>query len=204
MDYYHRQTIDGAGDVFRWTAKGWRRGKGERDRGQYDAPQAIFGACGGAAIYRRNVFEEVGGFDEDFFAFYEDVDWNLRAQLRGFSCRYVPTAVAYHMGSATIGRGFTDFTCYHLWRNVVWIIAKNLPVGALLRHAPKLVLGQLVNLGVAVIYGKLDVLWRAWRDAVRGLPRALRKRRELQARRRMGIRGLEAIAGDDGGGGAAL
>jgi GT2 family glycosyltransferase len=199
MDFEQREIIDGAGDVFTWAATGGRRGHGERDRGQYDEPRAIFGACGGAALYRREALERVGDFDEDFFAFYEDVDWNLRAQLAGFSCRFVPTAVVYHMGSATIGRGLSDFTRYHLWRNTLWIIAKDLPAGALARHAHQLALGQLVNLAVAVRDGKLGIWLKVWRDGLLGLPRALRKRREVQARRRIGRRELEAIVGPDGG-----
>jgi GT2 family glycosyltransferase len=198
-DFEQRDVIDGAGDVFTWAATGGRRGHGERDVGQYDQPRAIFGACGGAALYRRSALERVGEFDEDFFAFYEDVDWNLRAQLAGMSCRYVPGAVVYHMGSATIGRGLSDFTRYHLWRNTLWIIAKDLPASALLRHAPHLLLGQLVNLAVALRDRKLGIWLRVWRDALRGLPRALRKRRAVQARRRIGWRELEAIVGADGG-----
>jgi GT2 family glycosyltransferase len=198
-DFEQRDVIDGAGDVFTWAATGGRRGHGERDVGQYDQPRAIFGACGGAALYRRSALERVGEFDEDFFAFYEDVDWNLRAQLAGLSCRYVPGAVVYHMGSATIGRGLSDFTRYHLWRNTLWIIAKDLPAGALLRHAPHLLLGQLVNLAVALRDRKLGIWLRVWRDALRGLPRALRKRRAVQARRRIGLRELEAIVGPGGG-----
>jgi hypothetical protein len=167
--------------------------------GQYDEPRAIFGACGGAALYRRTTLQRVGEFDEDFFAFYEDVDWNLRAQLAGFSCRYVPSAVVYHMGSATIGRGLSDFTRYHLWRNTLWIVAKDLPARALLRHAPHLLLGQLVNLAVAIRDRKLAIWLRVWRDALGGLPRMLRKRREVQARRRISASALEAIVGPDGG-----
>jgi GT2 family glycosyltransferase len=169
-DFQRRELLDGAGDVFTWAATGGRRGHGERD-------------------------EEVGEFDEDFFAFYEDVDWNLRAQLAGFSCRYVPTALVYHMGSATIGRGLTDFTRYHLWRNTLWIIAKDLPAGALLRHAPRLLLGQLANLAVAVRDRKLGIWLRVWRDALRGLPRVMRKRREVQRRRRIGLRELDEVVG---------
>ncbi len=199
IDFHKRDEIDGAGDIFTWRATGWRRGHGERDHGQYNTPRAIFGACGGAALYRRSVLEEVGEFDEDFFAFYEDVDWNLRAQLAGFSCRYVPTAVVYHMGSATIGRGLSDFTRFHLWRNTLWIIAKDLPAGALLRHAHQLALGQLVNLAVAARDRKLGIWLRVWRDALRGLPRVLHKRREVQARRTISLSALEAIVGPEGG-----
>ena len=199
MDFHQRDIIDGAGDIFTWGATGDRRGRGERDHGQYDAPRAIFGACGGAALYRRSALEEVGEFDEDFFAFNEDVDWNLRAQLAGFSCRYVPTAVVYHMGSATIGRGLTDFTRYHLWRNTLWIVVKDLPAGALLRHAHQLALGQLLNLITAIKDRKLDIWLRVWRDVLRGLPRALRKRREVQRRRSIALRTLESLVGVDGG-----
>jgi GT2 family glycosyltransferase len=198
-DFQQREVIDGAGDVFTWAATGGRRGHGELDNGQYDEPRAIFGACGGAAVYRRDVLAQVGDFDEDFFAFYEDVDWNLRAQLAGFSCRYVPTAVVYHMGSATIGRGLSDFTRYHLWRNTLWIIAKDLPASALLRHAPQLVLGQLVNLAVAVRDRKLGIWVKVWRDGLEGLPRILRKRRHVQERRQIEARELEKIVGVDGG-----
>jgi GT2 family glycosyltransferase len=143
----------------------------------------------------------VGELYEDFFAFYEDVDWNLRAQLAGLSCRYVPGAVVYHMGSATIGRGLSDFTRYHLWRNTLWIVAKDLPAGALLRHAPHLALGQAVNLAVALRDRKLAIWLRVWRDALRGLPRMLRKRREVQARRRITLAQLDAVVGPEGGAG---
>lgn len=198
-DFEQRDVLDGAGDVFTWAATGGRRGHGERDVGQYDQPRAIFGACGGAALYRRTVLEQVGEFDEDFFAFYEDVDWNLRAQLAGFSCRYVPSAVVYHMGSATIGRGLSDFTRYHLWRNTLWIIVKDLPAGALIRHAPQLLLGQLVNLAVAVRDRKLSIWSRVWHDALRGLPRMLRKRRRVQSQRSIKASTLERLVGADGG-----
>lgn len=193
VDFHRRDVIDGAGDVFSWLASAERRGHGQRDRGQFDAPQAIFGACGAAVVYRREVLDYVGSFDEDFFALYEDVDWDLRAHLAGFDCRYVPSAVVYHMGGATLGSGLTDFICYHQWRNTLWIIAKDLPAGALLRHAPQLVLGQLVSLAMAVRDRRLGVWWRAWRDALRAMPHVLRKRREVQARRRVGRQALDAV-----------
>ncbi|HEX3452389.1 MAG TPA: glycosyltransferase family 2 protein [Solirubrobacteraceae bacterium] len=199
LDFERRDVLDGAGDVFTWAATGGRRGHGERDTGQYDQPRAIFGACGGAVVFRRSALAHVGEFDEDFFAFYEDVDWNLRAQLAGLSCCYVPSAVVYHMGSATIGRGLSDFTRYHLWRNALWIIAKDLPAGALVRHAPHLALGQAVNLAVAVRDRKLGIWLRVWRDALRGLPRVLRKRRDVQARRQITLAQLDAVVGPGGG-----
>lgn len=195
LDFDRRDVIDGAGDVLTWRGHGHRRGHGERDTGQYDEARAIFGACGGAAVYRRSALAVVGDFDGDFGALFEDVDWSLRAQLAGFSCRYVPSAVVYHLGSASIGAGLNDFTRYHLWRNTIWMVLKGLPAGTILRHAPELVLGQLVNLAVAWRDGKLDVYRAVWRDALKGLPRTLRKRRAIQGARRVAPRELERVLG---------
>jgi GT2 family glycosyltransferase len=192
LDFHERDTIDGAGDVLEWAGHGHRRGHGERDRGQYDEPQPIFGPCAGAAVYRRSAIEAVGDFDEDFHAFFEDVDWSLRAQLAGFQCRYVPSARVYHMGSATLGAGLTDFARYHLWRNAVWLLAKGMPASLLARHAHQLLAGQLVNLAVALRDRKLGIWLRAWRDALTGLPRILARRRRIQRERRVTPRELAA------------
>ena len=191
LDFERRGVIDGAGDTLTWRGNGHRRGHGEPDRGQYDEPRAIFGACGGAAVYRRSALQEVGLFDEDFYAFFEDVDWSLRAQVAGFQCRYVPTALAYHMGSATIGRGLSDFSRYHLWRNGIWLVGKGLPLSVLLRHLHQLAFGQALNLAVAVRDGKLDIWLRSGRDALRAMPALWRKRRAVQRSRRVGARELE-------------
>jgi GT2 family glycosyltransferase len=198
LDFDDRQVLDGAGDELDWRGHGHRRGHGERDRGQYDQPQAIFGACAAAALYRGSALATVGLFDEDFKAFFEDVDWALRAQLAGLSCRYVPSAIAYHMGSATLGKGLTDATTYQLWRNAVWLVVKGLPGSLALRHSHQLLAGQLLNLAVAVKERKLGVWTRAWRDALRGLPRMLARRRRIQAARRVSPRELEPVLGSDG------
>jgi GT2 family glycosyltransferase len=195
LDFARRDVIDGAGDVLEWAGHGHRRGHGERDMGQYDRPQAIFGPCAGAAVYRRAALDVVGDFDADFHAFFEDVDWALRAQLAGLQCRYVPSAVVYHMGSATIGAGLTDFTRYQLWRNAVWVLAKGMPASLLARHAPQLLAGQLVNLAVAARDRKLGIWLRAWRDALAGLPRMAARRRIIQRNRRVSVRELEGRLG---------
>jgi len=194
LDFSDRRRIDGAGDLLSWRGGGARRGHGERDSGQYDVPCEIFAACGGAAIYRRAAIETVGGFDVDYFAYYEDLDWAFRAQLCGFRCRYVPGAVLYHRGSETLGRGITDFNGYQLWRNPIWLVAKCFPAGAIARHLPALLRGQAGNLYVAARERKLRVWARAIRDALRGLPGALRKRRLVQGARVIGLAQLEAAA----------
>ncbi len=198
IDFYDRGVIDGAGDIFRWTGGATRRGKGARDLGQFEHPRPIFGACGGAALYRRSAIVSVGLFDEQLFALSEDVDWSFRAQLRGYSCRYVPSAVVYHMGSVTIGQGLSDFTLFHTWRNGIWGVAKNYPATALLRHGPAFLGSQARTLVWALQNGRTGVFARAWREALRGMPEVLRKRRAVQRSRTAGLRELERVIGVDG------
>jgi GT2 family glycosyltransferase len=194
LDFVDRELIDGAGDMLNWRGGGRRRGHGERDAGQYDHPEEVFGPCGGAAMYRRGALQAVGGFDEAYNAYYEDIDWAFRAQLAGYRCRYVPAAVLYHRGSATLGRGMTDFNAYHLWRNPVWLIAKCFPARALARHAPDLLRGQAGNLYVAIRERKARIWATAMRDALRGLPAVLRNRRAVQCSRAITIAELETVA----------
>jgi hypothetical protein len=190
-----RDVIDGAGDVLRWSGVVMPRGRGERDVGQYDAPAEVFSACGGAALYRRAAFEEVGLFDEAFFAQMEDVDWGFRARLMGHICRYVPGAVVHHAGSASMQGGERPDPWF--WglsvRNCIWMWAKNYPGGALLRHAHLLLAHELAGLCFASREGMARAQLRAWRDALRGLPRVLRQRREIQASRRIGRAELERV-----------
>lgn len=194
LDFTDRTVFDGAGDVLSWRGGGRRRGHEEHDRGQFDSAQEVFAPCGGAALFRREALEAVGSFDEAYHAYYEDIDWAFRAQLLGYRCRYVPTAVLYHRGSATLGRGMSDFNGYHLWRNPVWLIAKCYPAGSLVRHAPDILRGQAGNLYTALRERKGRVWVRAMRDAVRGLPAALRKRRSIQASRTISRAELESVA----------
>ncbi|HEX4345070.1 MAG TPA: glycosyltransferase family 2 protein [Solirubrobacteraceae bacterium] len=197
LDFHDRGVLDGAGDVFIWQGTGARRGNGTRDAGQFDEPRAIFGACGAVAVYRRQALERVGRFDQRFFACYEDVDWAFRAQLAGWDCRYVPSAVAFHMGSVTLGTAATDFVRYHMWRNTIWLVVKDYPALALLRQAPRVLHGQLVHLRQAVRERRLRLWARAMRDAACGLPDALRRRRAVQRTRARSLRELDAVIGFD-------
>jgi GT2 family glycosyltransferase len=194
LDFTDRAVLDGAGDLLSWRGGGRRRGHGERDRGQFDEEGEIFGPCGGAALYRRGALARVGGFDEAYYAYYEDIDWAFRAQLAGFGCRYAPRAVLYHRGSETLGRGMTEFNAYQLWRNPIWLIAKCFPLVCILRHAPSLLRGQAGNLYTALRERKLGVWGRAMRDALRGLPAALGKRRAVQRSRTVPVARIEAAA----------
>ena len=190
-----RDVIDGAGDLLRWSGVVMPRGRGERDAGQYDAPAEVFSACGGAALYRRAAFDEVGRFDEAFFAQMEDVDWGFRARLLGHGCRYVPSAIAYHAGSSSMQRGERPDPWF--WglsvRNCIWMWAKCYPAGAVARHAHLLLAHELAGLYFALREGMVRAQLRAWRDALRGLPRVLGQRRAIQRARRIGRPELERV-----------
>ena len=194
--YDRRDVIDGAGDFTSWYAISAPRGRGEIDRGQYDAPEPVFSACGGAALYRRTALDAIGTFDEDFFAYAEDVDWGFRAQLAGWTCRYMPDAVAFHMGGATSSR-VPNWSRYLFFRNTLSMVAKNWPASALVRNAPRLVLFFAKSV-VASIRGRWFLaLARGTRDALRQLPRTLRKRRAIQRNRAVGLSYLNGIVRAD-------
>lgn len=190
-DFHQRERLDGTGDIYTWWGMATRRGHGQLDQGQYDRAEEIFGACAAVAVYRRAALEVVGGLDQDFFAYLEDVDWSMRAALAGLSCRYQPRAVAYHMGSATLGEGPSEFNLYHIWRNGLWIIIKDIPLAVIVRRGPQLIAGQAAHLLTAVRNKRVRVWLRAWRDALRGLPSVLAKRRAVQANRKISRAELE-------------
>jgi GT2 family glycosyltransferase len=189
LRFYDRSTIDAAGDLILWSGAAFNRGHGMRDEGQFDTPQAVFAACAGAALYRRSAFQSVGPFDESFFAYLEDIDWGVRAQLAGFESRYVPEAVGYHMGGATTRRRKGFFGRLQR-RNTLLLIAKDFPAEALLRDGWKIVLSQLLWLAASARDGMLGEHLRAWAEALVRLPGALKSRRAIQVSRVAGVREL--------------
>ncbi len=161
--------IDRAGIAWDW------RG-GERDNPEEQEPMEVFGACAGAALYRRAMLEEIGLFDEDFFAYLEDVDLAWRAQWAGWQARFIPTArvLHYHSGTAREGSPFKNRL---LGRNKVWLIAKNYPWPALLWYLPAILFYDLGSLPYTLIVrGDLWPL-RGRLEGLRDLRAALDKRR---------------------------
>jgi len=118
--------IDSTGDYLTTWGLPYPRGRGETDLTKYDKDTEIFGASGGASLYRVSMLESIGLFDDDFFAYYEDVDLSFRAQLAGWKVRYEPTAVAYHQISATSGK-IKGFATYQTMKNQQVLLYKNLP-----------------------------------------------------------------------------
>lgn len=192
LSFFDRRRLDAAGDLFMWSGIATHRGVGELDAGQYDRDEEVFAPCAGAAVFRRSCFDVVGMFDEDFFAYLEDADWGLRAQLAGFTARYVPAAVSYHMGGATTSAQKSRYNAL-LRRNQLWLVIKDYPASALAHHAGKLVVHQGAWLVTAAREGRLREQLGVLASALRGLPRMLRKRRRVQATRRVSLARLDAV-----------
>lgn len=173
--------LDGEGDTYHVSGLAWRR--------NFDAPvypaqgcQQVFSACGAAALYPRQPFLEAGGFDEDYFAYFEDVDLGFRLRLRGLSCIFVPGAVVHHIGSASTGMR-SDFVIYHGHRNLVWTYIKDMPASLFWLYLPLHILMNSFYLLSFTLKGQAGAIWRAKRDALLGIPSAMRKRRAVQRAR---------------------
>ena len=192
LRYHEPDRIDAAGDVLLRSGAGINRGAGELDRGQYDRAEEVFGASAAAALYRRSAFDVVGDFDESFFAYLEDVDWSMRAQLAGFSAWYEPAAVGYHMGSATTQRDSSRFVGLSR-RNQLLLIAKTFPAAMLMRHSWRIAIHLMLVLAGSACDGNLGQTLRMWAAAVRMLPGAVRRRRLVRATRTVAPRDVEAV-----------
>ena len=180
VDFHDRRVLDGAGDAVRLSGLPYRLGHGERDRGQFDSPGYVFSACAAAALYRREMLDEIGPFDEDFVSYCEDGDLSFRAHLAGYRCLYVPEAVVYHMGSASTGGKRSAVATRLGTRNSLDLLVKNLPLSAVPHVAPFFLAGQLARLLTAAATGTLGPHLEGLAGAWRHLPLMLRKRAEIQ------------------------
>lgn len=144
VQYHDREKLDDAGNYY--CALGWSyaRGKG-RDILSYEKEEKIFAACAGAAIYRKKIFEKIGYFDEEHFAYLEDTDVGYRARIYGFQNWYAPKAVVYHVGSGTSGSKYNSFKVKLAARNNVYLNYKNMPLLQLFINAVPIAAGTVLK-----------------------------------------------------------
>jgi GT2 family glycosyltransferase len=178
--------LDGIGDVFHVSGLAWRRGHRQRvtDVRDADREQPIFSACAAAALYRRADWIAVGGFDERFFCYAEDVDLGFRLQLSDRASWYVPSAVALHMGGAASAE-YGEFAVYHGHRNLEWAFFKNMPAALLGRYALLHLLASAATVVWFAARGAGASILRAKWDAFCGVGETLRQRRRVQASRKV-------------------
>lgn len=127
IQLYHKELMDDAGDMYSLLGWPYQRGVGRSSAG-YNKACRIFSACAGAGIYRREVFREIGYFDEMHFAYLEDIDVGYRARIAGYDNIYCPSAVVFHVGSGTSGSRYNSFKVKLAARNSVYLIYKNMPL----------------------------------------------------------------------------
>ena len=191
--------LDSAGGLLIY-GDGLCRGRGrlEADRGQYDTRQEALLPSGCACLYRRAMLDEIGLFDEDFFAYSDDTDLGLRARIAGWRCAYVPTAVAHHRYSATAGP-YSPLKAYLAERNRIWVAVKTFPLPVLLFGplftAWRLLLHACAMLARRGVSGKfvehyslstlLLALLKAYISALTGLFKMWGKRREIRKTRKV-------------------
>lgn len=144
IQMYHPELIDSAGDLYTLLGWGVCRGCG-RPVSNYQKYDEIFTACAGAAIYRRSVFDEIGYFDENHFAYLEDIDIGYRARIYGYYNMYCPTALVYHVGSGTSGSKYNSFKVKLAARNNLYLNYKNMPALQLVLNFIPLAIGYFVK-----------------------------------------------------------
>lgn len=193
INFFNRNLIDNAGDMLCYY--GHTVGRNEIDTGQYDQPRFLFSACAGAAIYRSEMFETVGLFDEDFFAYYEDIDLGIRAQLMGYKCLYVPTAVVYHMIQATSNQ-IPARRFIWMQRNIVIVHLKNMSLRLLIQIIPTFFLLHTYSTFLYFIKTKdIRTIVRMYYSVIRILPSTIRKRRHIQERITVPISYIKSVTG---------
>ena len=180
MNANEPSNYDGTGDIYHISGLVWREGHGNAADASTLKMKEIFSPCAAAALYRRSAMLEVNGFDEDYFCYVEDVDLGFRLRLLGYRCLYVPDAVAYHVGSASTGGQRGDFAVYHGHRNLVWTYVKNMPGALFWLLLPLHIALNLVTTIRFSLQGQGAVILKAKWDALCGIPRMWKKRRQVQ------------------------
>jgi GT2 family glycosyltransferase len=180
--------FDAAGDSYDLSGVGFRRGHGEcTDR--YELREEVFGACAAAAMYRRSMLDDIGFFDESFFAVGEDIDLSFRAKMAGYRCMYIPDAVVRHKISETVGVG-SNFQIYQSRRNVEYVYFKNMPWVLMLFTFPVHLLYNLLTFVQAFKEGRPQVFLKAKWDFLVNFGKVWKKRRTVQVQRKISLKEL--------------
>jgi len=177
------EIIDRAGDVYTTAGTGLLRGRSKSSK-YFNQEELVFGACAGAAIYRTEMLNEIGLFDEKYFLLYEDVDLSFRAQLQGYKCLYVPGAIVYHKVGSSIGHD-SSTSIYYSHRNLEWTYLKCMPALLICRTVFQHIIYSLGSFIYFTATGKSGIFIKAKWHALKGLKGVLKKRRAVQNKRRV-------------------
>lgn len=188
--------LDSTGEAYTIWGLPYPRGRGEVDVNKYDKDTWVFGASGGASIYRTKMLKEIGLFDEDFFAYYEDVDLSFRAQLAGWKVAYVPNAVVYHKIGATSAR-VKDFATHQTLKNLPMLMWKNVPLSLLPKVWPRLVMAYFGIAFSALRRGQFGAFFKGIIMGTVLLPKKFVERHRIQKRRKVTVSYISSIITHD-------
>ncbi len=183
--------LDSTGEMFTTWGLPYPRGRREADTGQYDKQKDIFGASGGASLYRLAMLEKIGLFDEDFFAYYEDADLSFRAQLAGWKVLYEPSAVVKHHIGGTSNK-ISGFGTHQTVKNLPWLTIKNVPGPMLLKVLPRFSLAYLMIVGSSLFRDPMATL-KGFGIMIALVPKKVYQRWRIQRARKISIRYIDSI-----------
>ena len=190
------KTLDGTGEIFTTWGVHFPRGRKEEDLGQYDKNLDIFGASGGASLFSTKTLKETGLFDEDFFAYYEDVDLAWRIQLAGWKTVFAPEAIVYHHINASSSR-IKGFATYQSIKNLPWVIWKNVPTSLLWKILPRFLLIYIMFIGSALARAQfIPVIKGIFMSAIL-FPKKLWQRLKIQKNRKVSRKYILSILWQD-------
>ncbi|MFO7634568.1 MAG: glycosyltransferase family 2 protein [Caldilinea sp.] len=182
LSMHDANVIDSTGIAVDRLGYAWGIGGGAQDEpDNYPGPHQLLGPSGGAGLYRRQMLDDIGLFDEDFFAYLEDVDIAWRAQWAGWQCRFAADAIVFHVHSATVTQ-VPHLKSRLLARNRIWMIAKNYPTRCLLAYLPLLMLSEIGALVYLARRGRFRSSLRGRLEAIRRIPAMLNKRTQTPHR----------------------
>ena len=182
IDANQPSQLDGLGDTYHISGLHWRTGHGAPCNITPAHPIEVFSACAAAAIYRTETYRQLGGFDETYFAYSEDVDLGFRLRLAGGRSLLLPDAKVHHVGSGITGRS-SDFSVYHGHRNLTWTFIKNVPDPLMLALLP-VHLAMILYMGCFfAASGRLKLYMQAKIDAFKHIRLLLAQRKEIQSKR---------------------
>jgi GT2 family glycosyltransferase len=198
LSYDKPDLIDNVGLLLYPDGLGRGHGRLEGDRGQFDLPGGALAPSGCAGLYRKEMLEEIGLFDAEFFAYADDVDIGLRARLAGWECRYVPSAKVYHRYSAS-SSAYSPFKVFLVERNRIWVLLKYFPLELVLVSPFFTFLRLVIHFVGAItgrgasgrfseqhsVFGAMRILLKAWGAALAAIPGICRQRRAFSPLRRL-------------------
>ncbi|MGE5397600.1 MAG: glycosyltransferase family 2 protein [Chitinophagales bacterium] len=171
--------IDSAGDGCTTTGRGFKRGEGESAE-RYNEEEYVFGACGAAMLIRKELIQDIGFLDDDFFLIFEDVDFCLRSQLAGWKCLFVPEALVYHKVRTSIGH-MSDLAVYYSIRNARIVLHKNFPLILKIKFFHHHLIQEVATFIYFVIkHHKPKIYLRANRDFLKKVPSLNKKRKAIK------------------------